>query len=145
MAAGRDYSRPASVVFYNADLGMVSPAVSHYWPRPVEDMLRESGAMFTTNIPDASCARFIGWYLAQPGADDFHLGVNNLPVSIRDYDGDEAGPAADWLDRLLAEVGGWDPNAVLVRLDTLEITQAGRVLWRNEPADAEPDGVPGRG
>ena len=138
MAAGRDYSRPASVVFYNADLGMVSPAVSHYWPRPIEDMLRESGAMFTTNIPDSSCARFIGWYLAQPDADDFHLAVNNLPVSVRDYDGDEAGPPADWLDRLLAEVAGWDPDAVMVRLDTLEISQGGRVLWRMEDTDAEP-------
>jgi hypothetical protein len=130
LSGTRDYSRPASVVFYNADLGMVSPAVSDYWPRPVQELLRESEAMFTTNFPSASCARFIGWYAAQPGRGDSCLGVHNLPVPVRDYDGDEAGPAADWHDRLLAEVGGWDPNAVLVRLDGLTITQGGRLLWR---------------
>lgn len=132
MSGERDYSRPASVIFYNADLGMVSPAVSDYWPRPIQELLRESEAMFTTNIPNASCARFIGWYLAQPEADDFGLEVDNLPVPIRNYDGDDAGPSADWLDRLLAEVGSWDPNAVLVRLDGLTITQGGRLLWRSD-------------
>src|SRR4051794_4128772 len=58
MLRERDDSRPASVVFYNADLGMVSPAVSDSWPRPVQELLRESEAMFTTNFPCASCARF---------------------------------------------------------------------------------------
>jgi hypothetical protein len=60
-----DYSRPASVVFYNADLGMVSPAVSDCWPRPVQELLRESDAIYSTNFPGASCARFIGWYLVE--------------------------------------------------------------------------------
>jgi hypothetical protein len=118
------------VIFYNADLGMVSPAVDDYWPRPVQELLRESQAMFTTNIPSASCARFIGWYLAQPGVDDFHLGVNNLPVSMSRPPPDGAPTPADWLDRFLAEVRGWDPSAVLVRLDGLTITQGGRLLWR---------------
>ncbi|WP_020474894.1 DUF3806 domain-containing protein [Zavarzinella formosa] len=127
---GRDYSRPASVIFYNADLGMVSPAVSDYWPRPIQELIRDSEAMLTTNFPGASCARFIGWYLARPGTGDSHLGVDNLPVTVRNYDGDEAGPSSDWLDRLLAEVNRWNPDAVLVRLDGLTITQGGRLLWR---------------
>jgi hypothetical protein len=130
VSGARDDSRPASVIFYNADLGMVSPAVSDSWSRPVQELLRESDAMLSTNFPGASCARFIGWYLAQPVAHGFSLGVHNLPVSIRDYDGDEAGPSADWHDCLLAEVDGWDPDAVLVRLDGLTITRGGRLLWR---------------
>ena len=40
------------MIFYNADLGMISPVVSNYWDRPVEELLRKSGAMFTTNVPD---------------------------------------------------------------------------------------------
>jgi uncharacterized protein (DUF934 family) len=130
-SGARDDSRPASVIFYNADLGMVSPAVSDCWPRPVQELLRESDAIYSTNFPGASCARFIGWYLAQPGA-GFCLGVHNLPASIRNYDGDQAGPGPDWHDRLLAEVGAWDPNAVLVRLDGLTVTQGGRLLWRSD-------------
>jgi hypothetical protein len=117
------------VIFYNADLGMVSPAVSDCWPRPVQALLRESDAIYSTNFPSASCARFVGWYLTQPGAGSC-LGVHNLPASARDYDGDQAGPGPDWHDRLLAELTRWDPNAVLVRLDGLTVTQGGRLLWR---------------
>jgi hypothetical protein len=131
MPGARDRSLFARVIFYNADLGMISPAVSQYWGRPATELVRESGAMFTTNIPDAACARFIGWYLAQPGSDDFHLGVDNLPVPVWQPSADDAAPPAGWLDRLLAEVNGWDPPAVLARLDTLEITQGGRMLWRS--------------
>src|SRR5262249_58057758 len=80
--ATRRERRPqfARVIFYNSDLGMISPVVSNDWERPVEWLLQKSGAMFTTNIPDAACARFIGWYLARPGAGEFHLGGDNLPV-----------------------------------------------------------------
>src|SRR6266480_3198900 len=127
-----DYSRFAWVIFYNPDMGMISPVVSNYWERPVADLLRKSGAMFTTNIPDVSCARFIGWYLTRKGVDDFHLGVDNLPVPVWQPHGDDANPPAGWLDRLLAGASGWDPPAVLVRLDAHKITQGGRVLWQSE-------------
>jgi hypothetical protein len=120
------------VIFFNADLGMVSPVVSNYWERPVEELLRKSGAMFTTNVPDASCARFIGWYLRRRGAAEFHLGVDNLPVPVWQPHGDDADPPAGWLDRLLAEASRWEPPAVLVKLDALKITQGGRVLWQSE-------------
>jgi hypothetical protein len=86
--------------------------------------------MFTTNIPDASCARFIGWYLRRRAG--FHLGVDNLPVPVWQPHGDDAAPPAGWLDRLLAEASRWDPPAILVRLDALKITQGGRVLWQSE-------------
>ena len=122
----------ARVIFYNADLGMISPVVSNYWGRPVAELLRKSGAMFTTNIPDGSCARFIGWYFAQPGAVEFHLGVDNLPVPVWQPYGDGAKPPAGWLDRLLAEANGWVPPAVLVQLEAQKITQGGRVLWQSE-------------
>ena len=129
---GQDYSGFARVIFYNADLGMISPVVSNYWERPIEELLRKSGAMFTTNIPDAFCARFIGWYLRRRGAVGFHLGVDNLPVPVWQPHGDNADPPAGWLDRLLAEASGWDPPAVLVQLDAHKITQGGRVLWQSE-------------
>jgi hypothetical protein len=127
-----DYSRFARVIFYNADLGMISPVVSSNWERPVEELLRKSGAMFSTNVPDASCARFIGWCLRRRGAAGFDLGVDNLPVPAWQPHGDAADPPAGWLDRLLAEASGWDPPAVLVQLDALKITQGGRVLWQGE-------------
>ena len=132
--ATRRERRPqvARVIFYNADLGMISPVVSSYWVRPVEELLRKSGAMFTTNIPDASCARFIGWCLRRRGAAGFDLGVDNLPVPAWQPHGDDADPPAGWLDRLLAEASGWDPPAVLVQVEAQKITQAGRVLWQGE-------------
>ena len=132
--ATRRKRRPqfARVIFYNADMRMISPVVSNDWQRPVEWLLQKSEAMFTTNIPDASCARFIGWYLHRRGAAEFHLGVDNLPVPAWQPHGDDAGPPAGWLDRLLAEASGWDPPAVLVRLDALKITQGGRILWQSE-------------
>jgi hypothetical protein len=93
------------VIFYNADLGMVSPAVSDYWPRPVQELLQESEAMFTTNFPSASCTRVIGLYLIQLRADYGHLRVDNLPMPVRNYDGDEEGPPADWLERAAEHAG----------------------------------------
>jgi hypothetical protein len=128
----RDHSGFARVIFYNADLGMISPVVSNYWVRPVEELLRKSGAMFTTNIPDVSCARFIGWCLRRRDAAGFQLGVDNLPVPAWQPHGDEAHPPAGWLDRLLAEASGWDPPAVLVQLDAHKIMRGGRVLWQSE-------------
>jgi hypothetical protein len=122
----------ARVIFYNADMGMISPAVSNDWERPVEWLLRKSGAMFTTNIPDAACARFIGWYLARPGAGEFHLGLDNLPVPVWQPHGDGAAVPAGWLERLLADASSWDPPAVLVQLEAQKITQGGRVLWQGE-------------
>jgi hypothetical protein len=132
--ATRRERRPqfARVIFYNADLGMISPVVSNDWGRPVEWLLKKSGAMFTTNIPDAACARFIGWYLARPRAGEFHLGVDNLPVPVWQPHRDGAAVPADWLGRLLAEASSWDPPAVLVQLEAQKITQGGRVLWQGE-------------
>lgn len=125
----------ARVIFYNADMGMISPVVSHDWERPIEWLLRKSGAMFSTNIPDAACARFIGWYLARPWGGESHLcqlGVDNLPVPAWQPHGDGAAVPAGWLTRLLAEASGWDPPAVLVQLEAQKITQGGRVLWQSE-------------
>src|SRR5438045_3324257 len=87
----------ARVIFYNADMGMISPVVSNDWERPVEWLLQKSEAMFTTNIPDAACARFIGWYLARPWAGESHLGVlgvDNLPVPVWQPHGDGAAAPA---------------------------------------------------
>lgn len=134
----RDYTLFARVIFHNDDLDMVSPVVSHYWDRPVAELLVESEALFTTNVPDASCARFIGWYFARPGVDTLHLGVDNLPVPVWQPSADAAAPPADWLARLLADVGGWEPPPVLADLRRLEVTQGGRLLWRSRHADAEP-------
>ena len=135
--ATRRERRPqfARVIFYNADMGMISPVVSHDWERPVEELLRKSGAMFSTNIPDAACARFIGWYLARPWAGESHLsvlGVDNLPVPVWQPHGAGAGVPAGWLERLLADARSWDPPAVLVQLEAQKITQGGRVLWQGE-------------
>ena len=117
--ATRRERRPqfARVIFYNADMGMISPVVSNDWERPVEWLLQKSEAMFTTNIPDAACARFIGWYLARPGAGEFHLGVDNLPVPVWQPHGDGAAVPAGWLERLLTEASSWDPPAVLLVSD----------------------------
>jgi hypothetical protein len=135
--ATRRERRPqfARVIFYNADLGMISPVVSNDWERPVEWLLQQSGAMFTTNIPDAACARFIGWYLARPGPGESHLGVlgvDNLPVPVWQPHGDGPAVPAGWLERLLTEASSWGPPAVLVQLEAQKITQGGRVLWQGE-------------
>jgi hypothetical protein len=54
--ATRRERRPqfARVIFYNADMRMISPVVSNDWERPVEWLLQKSGPMFNTNIPDAA-------------------------------------------------------------------------------------------
>jgi hypothetical protein len=98
-----DEPRFARVIFYNADLGMVSPVVSAYRERPVEELLRKSKAMSSTNFPNASCARFIGWCLRRRGAAGFDLGVGNLPVPSWQPHGDgaarPAGSAGCWRRR----------------------------------------------
>src|SRR5262245_29435254 len=131
--ATRRERRPqfARVIFYNADMGMISPVVSNDWQRPVAELIRDCEEMWSTNFPDAMCARFIGWYCAQPRTGGC-LTVDNLPVPTWQATGDDANPPAGWLDRLLAEASGWEPPAVLVQLDALKITQGGRVLWQSE-------------
>jgi hypothetical protein len=64
------------VIFYNSDLGMIKPG----GVQRQGALLQKSGAMFTTNIPDAACARFIGWYLARPEAGEFHLCKRIVPL-----------------------------------------------------------------
>src|SRR5438270_13083131 len=112
--ATRRERRPqfARVIFYNADMEMISPVVSNDWERPVEWLLQQSGAMFTTNIPDAACARFIGWYLARPGVCEFHLGVDNLPVPGWQPLGDGTAVSAGLLGRLPAVALSQDPPSV---------------------------------
>jgi hypothetical protein len=131
--ATRRERRPqfARVIFYNADMGMISPVVTDDWKRPVAELIRDCEVMWSTNFPGAMCARFIGWYCAQPRGGGC-LTVDNLPVPVWQPSADGAAPPAGWLDRLLAEVSGWDPPAVLVQLDAFKITQAGRVLWQSE-------------
>jgi len=131
--ATRRERRPqfARLIFYNADLGMVSPVVSDDWERPVVELIRECEEMWSTNFPDAMCARFIGWYCARPRTGGC-LGVDNLPVPVWQPHGDGAAPSAAWLDRLLAEVSAWDPPAVLVQLEAQKITQGAQVLWQSE-------------
>src|SRR5262245_58686561 len=135
--ATRRRRRPqfARVIFYNADMGMISPVVSHDWERPIEWLLRKSGGTFSTKLPAAACARFIGWYLARPWRGESRLstlGVDNLPVPAWQAHGDGAAVPAGWLERLLAEASCWDPPAVLVQLEAQKITQGGRVLWQSE-------------
>ena len=131
--ATRRERRPqfARVIFFNADMGMISPVVTNDWKQPVAELIRDCEEMWSTNFPDAMCARFIGWYCAQPRAGGC-LTVDNLPVPLWQPSADGAAPPAGWLDRLLAEVSGWDPPAVLVQLDALKITQGGRLLWQSE-------------
>ena len=133
---GQERWRFSRVIFYNADLGTVSPVVTGFWGRrrPVADLIRESEALLSTNdptTPGTVCARFIGWCFAHLGA-DFEIMVDNLPVPPLQYHGADTGPSVGWLDRLLAEASGWDPPAVLVQIDAHKISQGGRVLWQSE-------------
>jgi hypothetical protein len=127
--------RFSRVIFYNSD-GRISPVVTGFWGqrRAVVELIQESEALFSTNdpsTPGSVCARFIGWCYANLG-EDFEIMVDNLPVPPWEFHGDDAGPHTGWLDRLLAEVSGWDPPAVLVQIDVQKITQGGQVLWQSE-------------
>ena len=49
--------RGEGTAIQTADLKVIRPDMSDFRRRPIAELLRESGAVFTTHFPDASCVR----------------------------------------------------------------------------------------
>ena len=114
-----------SVLFHSPGELQISPLIHGVWPRPLLELLEESGAAggFGNDVYD-SCAAFIGWCFSKDKPPS--LGVLNSPCAPWGNDSDPY----EWYEKTMANVANSEHPPLLVNLDEFTITTClGEVLW----------------
>src|SRR5947209_44078 len=105
----------------------ISPVVSLRWNRPPAELIRLVRPYIRADLPEGACAEFVGACFLVPEIDPAGITVANLPYPPEWHA--DAGDRFAWFRRLLDEVRGWSPPAVLVNMDPpYDITVGGVVV-----------------
>jgi len=130
MARLRDWrgkpSNIGSVLFHSPSDLQISPLIHGVWPRPLLELLEESGAAGGFgNDPDGSCAQFIAWCLSKDRPPT--MGVQN----IRGAPWNDADPDPyEWYEKTMAIAARLERPPLLVNLDEFTITtHLHEILW----------------